>query len=74
MARCSLCQREEVEGDYCGYHRVAHASLVEAFGAWDKSVELTWNGFLDEVVQAKETGEWAKDVARDLLSNGRTGK
>ena len=74
MARCSLCHREGIEEGYCGYHRVAHANLVGAYEAWDKSVELTWNEFLGDVIQAKETGEWAKDVARDLLSNGRTGK
>ena len=67
MARCSLCHREGVEGGYCGYHRVAHANLVETFEAWVKSVDLTWDGFLGAVIQAKETGGWVRDVARDLL-------
>lgn len=74
MARCSICHREGVEGGYCGYHLTAYANLVEAFEAWKKSGELTWNGFLGEVIQAKETGGWAKDVARDLFSNGYAGK
>ena len=73
MARCSLCHREEIEEGYCGYHRVAHANLVGAYEAWDKSVELTWKGFLEAVFHVKETGEWAKDVAGDLLSNERMG-
>ncbi|MEE8354924.1 MAG: hypothetical protein V3S09_03775 [Candidatus Bathyarchaeia archaeon] len=67
MARCSLCHREGVEEGYCGYHQVAHANLVETYEAWAKSVDLTWDGFLGEVIQAKETGGWARDVARDLL-------
>ena len=74
MARCSLCHREGVEGGYCGYHRAAYANLVKAYEAWKKSIELTWNGFLGEIIQAKETGEWAKDVARDLFSNGCAGQ
>ena len=74
MARCSLCHREAVEGGYCGYHLAAHANLVDAYEEWNNSVKLTWNGFLEDVVQAKETGEWAKDVARDLSSNGKQGE
>ena len=74
MARCSLCYREGVEGGYCGYHRDAHANLVAVYGAWKKSTELCWKGFLEEVIQAKETGEWVRDVARDLLSKGSTRK
>ena len=70
MARCSLCHREGVEGGYCGYHRDAHANLVEAYEAWRESTGLSWNGFLEEAIQAKETGGWARDVARDLLSKG----
>jgi len=68
MARCSLCHREGFEGGYCGYHRGAHANLVAAYEVWRKSTELSWNGFLEEVIQAKETGEWAREVAQDLLS------
>jgi hypothetical protein len=74
MSRCSLCYREGVEGGYCGYHRDAHANIVTAYEAWKKGTELTWDGFLEEVNRAKETGGWARDVAQDLLSNGSTGK
>ena len=66
MARCSLCHRESVEGGYCGYHRDAHANIVTAYEVWKKATEFTWNRFLEEVIQAKETGGWARDVARDL--------
>ena len=68
MARCSLCHREGSEGGYCGYHRDAHANLVAAYEAWRKSTELSWAGFLEEVIQTKETGEWAREVAQSLLS------
>jgi len=68
MARCSLCHREGSEGGYCGYHRDAHANLVSAYEAWRKSTELIWTGFLEEIIQAKETGEWAREVAQSLLS------
>jgi hypothetical protein len=74
MARCSLCHREGVEGGYCGYHRVAHAHLVGAYKVWEKSVEVSWKEFLDDVIEAKETGEWVKDIAQDLLSTEKTGK
>jgi len=68
MARCSLCHREGSEGGYCGYHRDAYANLVSTYEAWRKSTELIWTGFLEEIIQAKETGEWAREVAQSLLS------
>jgi hypothetical protein len=68
MARCSLCHREGFEEGYCGYHRDAHVNLTTVYEVWEKSVKLSWNRFLEEVIQAKETGEWVRDVARDLLS------
>jgi hypothetical protein len=68
MVRCSLCHREGSEGGYCGYHRDAHANLVAAYAVWKKSNELSWAGFLGEIIQTKETGEWAREVAQDLLS------
>jgi len=68
MARCSLCHRELVEGGYCGYHRDAHANLVAAYEVWKKSTEFSWTGFLEEIIQTKETGGWASEVAQDLLS------
>ncbi len=73
MTRCSFCHRESVEGGYCGYHRDAHANLVEAYEVWKKSIGLGWNGFLEEVIKAKETGGWTRDVAQDQLTNGSTG-
>ncbi|GAI42550.1 unnamed protein product [marine sediment metagenome] len=68
MAKCSLCHREGSEGGYCGYHRDAHANLVAAYEAWRKSTELSWTGFLEEVIQTKEIGGWAREVALDFLS------
>ena len=68
MVRCSLCHREGSEGGYCGYHRDAHANLVAAYEVWRKSNELSWTRFLEEIIQAKETGGWAREVAQDLLS------
>ena len=74
MVRCSLCHREGSEGGYCGYHRGAYANLVAAYEGWKSSTELSWNGFLEEIIRAKETGGWARDVAQDLLSNGSEGE
>jgi len=43
-------------------------NLVAAYELWRKSTELSWKGFLEEIIQAKETGGWAREVAQDLLS------
>jgi hypothetical protein len=70
MARCNLCHRESIERDYCGYHREAHANLVETYNDWKVSTGVSWTEFLSEVSATKEIGAWAKDVVQDLLSKG----
>jgi hypothetical protein len=70
MARCKLCHREIVEGEYCGYHREAYTHLVDTYDAWKASTGASWTEFLSEASTTKEIGAWARDVAQDLLSKG----
>jgi|TARA_B100001971_G_C18165939_1_gene524182 hypothetical protein len=68
MTRCKLCHRDDFKGGYCSYHENAHITLIEAYDEWKRSIGIIWNGYLEEIIQAEETGRWAREVAKDLLT------
>ena len=69
--KCKLCVRRRKEGsEYCPYHQMAYANLREAFEGWRRALDIDWEGFLREVIENPETGEWAREVAEDRLREG----
>jgi len=69
--RCKLCGRGRDEGsEYCPYHRRAYAKLRDAFERWRRALAIDWDEFLREISENPETGEWAREVAEDLLQSG----
>lgn len=69
--RCSLCSRSRAEGSQlCRYHQLAYDRLKEAFNSWREALEIDWSGFLTEVLRLPELGEWAREVAENLLNRG----
>lgn len=67
-----LCGLRRGSGsEYCRYHHAAIKNLEIAHQDWEKAVGIGWLDFLKEVMERKETGVWAKDVAADLLSKER---
>lgn len=66
--RCDLCFRLRVEGGrLCRYHQLAYDKLKEAFNTWKEALGIDWRGFLEEVLKLPELGEWAREVAENLL-------
>lgn len=66
--RCRLCGRRGADGsEYCPYHQRAYANLKGAFERWRHALDIDWEGFLKEASSNPETGEWAKEVAEDLM-------
>ena len=51
------------------YHEKARSQIELGFKAWVEAFEiLTWERYLERILELEETGEWAKDVARQLLT------
>ena len=66
--RCRLCGRRREEASvHCSYHQRAHANLLDAFERWRTALDIDWIEFLREVRGNPGTGEWAAEVAEDLL-------
>lgn len=66
--KCRLCERHS-EGELCRYHREAKVRLESAYGYWNEAYgSLTWKEYLGRVSKNGETGQWAAEVAKMMLS------
>jgi hypothetical protein len=62
--KCAICNRLQVEGSqYCRYHEQSYTKLLSTYRQWKNALDLTWSQYLHEIINHKETGEWARQVA-----------
>ena len=67
---CAICNREACENSYCELHRKAYENIVEKYEWWKKALEISWKGYLSEIIKNPLTGEWSKEVAGYLIESG----
>ncbi len=67
--KCEVCRREtEVDSSLCAFHKRAGEALRSGYRLWREAYgELSWEEYLDGIIENGETGEWAVDVARMML-------
>jgi len=65
--KCKICDREAMT-KYCELHEKAHENIVQKYNVWKRASEISWKEYLNEVINNSYTGIWAKEVAKDLLS------
>ena len=68
--KCEICNREAGEKGYCEQHTKGHDSIIKKYDAWRKALEISWKEYLSEIVKNPLTGEWAKEVAEQLIKSG----
>ena len=68
--QCVMCNREAVEDSYCELHKKAYESVVEKYEEWKKASRISWKEYLSEIVKNPLTGEWAREVAEQLIKSG----
>ncbi len=66
---CKLCGRTVKENSYCSLHWKAYKNIVEKFEVWKKASETSWLDYLVEIQKNSLTGEWAKDVSKQLIED-----
>jgi len=69
---CRICSREAVENAYCELHGKAYENIVQKYELWKKALDISWKGYLSEIVKNPLTGQWAKEVAERLIKDGDT--
>jgi hypothetical protein len=66
--KCRLCERQTVEG-LCKYHSEAKARVESAYGSWNEAYgSMSWTDYLKAIVKNAETGVWAAEVSKMMLS------
>ena len=65
--KCKICQRPAHEKGYCHLHYGAYESIIDKFRVWQRACGLPWIEYLGEIQKNSLTGEWAKEVAKQLI-------
>ena len=66
---CKICGRTVKENGYCSLHLKAYKNIVEKFKVWSEASGVTWMDYLVEISKNSLTGEWAKDVSKQLIED-----
>ena len=69
-ARCRICSRDAMKADeFCIFHVAALTRVKEHFSKWQEAYEdISWERYLERILDLKETGDSSKDIARHLLN------
>jgi hypothetical protein len=67
---CKACNKEAIQGDFCPVHLKAYENIVKKYAVWRKGLNISWEEYLSEIKKNSLTGEWAKEVAEYLITNG----
>ena len=70
MIQCAVCYRT-AENEYCNLHDAAYRNILQAYQQWKNSKTITWPAYLKQVMENPNSGQWAIEVCRHLLSKGQ---
>jgi hypothetical protein len=66
--KCRLCERQ-AEDSLCLYHKEARRKVESAYHRWLEAYgAISRAEYLRRIVENSETGEWAADIAKMMLS------
>ena len=65
---CKICGRPLEKGVYCLRHALAYGSLEAGFEKWRYGLGVTWVEYLEKVGKVSGSGNWVREVVRDILS------
>lgn len=74
--QCKACSREAGKKEFCPVHLKACENIVEKYAVWRKALKISWEAYLSEIEKNSLTGNWAKEVAKYLMSKeeGKNGE
>jgi len=68
--KCKICLREAKENGFCLMHWEAWQNVLKKFETWRRASGLVWAEYLVEIQKNSLTGEWAKEVIKQLIEDG----
>jgi len=70
MGKCRVCHRAtKKDAAYCRQHLQAYNNLEKAYTQWRFALDISWTEYLEKVIKAPGTGQWAKDVVTGILGS-----
>ncbi|MCL2358705.1 MAG: hypothetical protein LBH74_03765 [Nitrososphaerota archaeon] len=66
--KCKICNRETEDKGFCPLHLRAYRNIVEKYAGWQRALNIDWTEYLVQIQKNSLTGEWAKDVAKDIIT------
>ena len=66
--KCKICSKEAINEEYCLLHEKAYQNLMEKFETCKKALNVSWEDYLDAIIENPSAGTKAKEVAEALLS------
>jgi hypothetical protein len=70
--KCKICQKEAATEGFCEFHSKAYKNLVTAFDVWKRALGISWKEYLSQIAESSSAGDWVKEVAKYLITNGET--
>jgi hypothetical protein len=64
--KCQVCSREADENGYCSLHANAYRQVTAKYERWKTASQISWKEYLREIAKNPLTGEWAREVAKQL--------
>ena len=65
--KCAACSRKAHDNTYCELHARAYERIIETYDRWKRAMEISWKEYLSEIAKNPLTGEWAREVAEQLI-------
>ena len=65
--KCKICNRDVEDNGFCVLHLKAYDNIIEKFVFWKQASNISWAEYLIELQKNSLTGEWAKEVIKDLI-------
>jgi DNA topoisomerase-1 len=70
LKKCRICHIACAENSvYCEKHQLAYENLEKAYTEWKTALNISWTDYLKKILKIKGTGQWAKEVAENILEN-----
>ena len=67
---CVICEKERGSNvQFCEYHNIAYYKIEQNYGYWKEAYdELSWEAYLELLIDNSENGVWVKEVAKYLIT------
>jgi hypothetical protein len=67
--KCAVCDRKSAGGNFCTFHQKAYENIFRGYDHWREALEISWKEYLSQIANNPLTGEWTKEVVRNMMKS-----